>query len=59
MEDFTMSVLLEQAGSVFTQLIAWAGTVGSPIVGNPLMLVPYIIGFGFAGVGLFKTLTRR
>ena len=54
-----MSVLLEQAGSVFTQLIAWAGTVGSTIVGNPLMLVPYIIGFGFAGVGLFKTLTRR
>lgn len=59
MEGFTMATLISDAGLWFTQFVTWAGTVGSTVAGNPLMLTPYLVGFGFAGVGLFKSLTRR
>lgn len=52
----TVSTLLSSIGEVFSSAISWAGTVGSTIVGTPLLLLFCAIPLVGLGVGLFKRL---
>lgn len=53
----TLSSLLTSIGSVFTQVMSWAGTVGTTITGTPLLLLSCVgIPLSGIGVGMFKRL---
>lgn len=55
----TMSSLLTSIGSVFTQVISWAGSVGSTITNSPLLLLACVgIPLCGVGVGMFTRLIR-
>lgn len=47
----TVATLLSSVGDVFTQVISWAGTVGTTIVGNPVLLL-YCIAVPLCGIGV-------
>lgn len=52
-----MTELLSSVGSVFTQVVSWAGTVGETIVGTPvLLLFAVAVPLCGLGVGMFKRL---
>ena len=57
MEPVTIGSLLTSVGSVFTAVMGWAGTVGTTIVGNPLLLL-FAVGVPLCGlgIGMFKRL---
>lgn len=59
MTEVTMSTILEQIGTFFTQSVTWMGDVLDVIVGNPVLLVMVvampIVGFA---VGLLGRLIR-
>ena len=52
-----MTDLLTSVGTVFTQVVSWAGTVGETIVGTPvLLLFAVAVPLCGLGVGMFKRL---
>lgn len=51
-----MDAILSSVGQVFTQAIAWVGTVADTIVGEPLLLCFAVIPLVGLGVGMFKRL---
>ena len=52
-----MTDLLTSVGTVFTQVISWAGDVGETIVGTPvLLLFAVAVPLCGLGVGMFKRL---
>ena len=52
----TISTLLTNVGTIFTNAMTWAGEVGETIVGTPILLMFVIIPLVGLGVGLFKRL---
>lgn len=46
-----MSALLTDVGTVFTQVISWAGTVGTTITGTPVLLL-YCVAVPLCGIGV-------
>lgn len=59
MTETTMSTILTEIGTFFTQAITWLGDVLDVIVGNPVLLI-MVVGMpviGFA-VGLLNRLFR-
>lgn len=58
MEVVTLSSILTDIGSVFTQIISWVGTVTTTIVSSPLLLIGVSIPIAGAGIGFFKRLLR-
>lgn len=59
MTEVTMSTILTDIGTFFTQAVTWMGDVLDVIVGNPVLLVMVvampIVGFA---VGLLSRLIR-
>lgn len=55
-EKVAMNIIIEAINKIFTGAMEWAQTVGTTIVGNPLLLFGVVIGFVGLGVGLFKRL---
>jgi len=53
-----MSNLLTEYGSIFTQMIQWAGNVASTIVTTPIFLVGAGVVITGAAVNLFKKLVH-
>lgn len=53
-----MDSILTSITTVFTAAMGWAGSVGTAIAGNPLLLVGVVMGFVGVGVGLFRRLLR-
>lgn len=53
-----MDSILTSITTVFTSAMGWAGSVGTAIAGNPLLLVGVVMGFVGVGVGLFRRLLR-
>lgn len=47
----TVATLLSSVGTVFTQVISWAGTVGTTIVSDPVLLL-YCIAVPLCGIGV-------
>ena len=56
MEAMTMSALLTEIGTFFTQSIGWLGDLIDVIVGNPLLL---LMVAGFTVVGFVVGITSR
>lgn len=56
MEAVTMSALLTEIGTFFTQSIGWLGDLIDVIVGNPLLL---LMVAGFTVVGFVVGITSR
>ena len=56
METVTIATLLTSVGSIFTAAMGWAATVGTTVVGTPLLLIFVLIPVVGLGVGLFKRL---
>ena len=54
----TLSTLLTNVGEVLTSAVEWMTTIGTAVVETPALLVPFAIGIGVAGVGLFKSLSH-
>lgn len=55
----TLSSLLGDIGSVFTQVISWAGTVGETVTSTPVLLLACVgIPLCGLGVGMFTRLIR-
>lgn len=55
----TLSSLLGDIGSVFTQVISWAGKVGETVTGTPVLLLACVgIPLCGLGVGMFTRLIR-
>lgn len=52
----TMATIITAIGDIFEAGMDWAATVGTTVVGNPLLLFGVTIGFVGLGVGLFKRL---
>jgi len=52
----TLGTFLGDATSVFGKAIDWVGTVGSTIIGSPILLAFCAIPLVGVGVGLFKRL---
>lgn len=46
-----MADLLTNIGTVFTQVISWAGTVGTTITGTPVLLL-YCVAVPLCGIGV-------
>lgn len=46
-----MADLLTSIGTVFTQVISWAGTVGTTIVDTPVLLL-YCVAVPLVGIGV-------
>lgn len=46
-----MEALLTSVGQVFTQVISWAGTVGTTITGTPVLLL-YCVAVPLCGIGV-------
>lgn len=46
-----MADLLTSVGTVFTQVISWAGTVGTTITGTPVLLL-YCVAVPLCGIGV-------
>lgn len=59
MTESTMSTILTEIGTFFTQAVTWMGDVLDVIVGNPVLLVMVVAMpvVGFA-VGLLSRLIR-
>lgn len=53
-----MESVLTNISTVFTSAMGWAGSVGTAVVENPLLLVGVVMGFVGVGVGLFRRLLR-
>lgn len=51
-----MTEVLSNITTVFTAAMGWAGSVGTAVVDNPLLLVGVVMGFVSVGVGLFRRL---
>lgn len=47
----TLASLLSSVGSVFTQVMTWAGTVGTTVTNTPLLLLS-CVGIPLCGVGV-------
>lgn len=56
MEAVTISSILTDVGSIFTEAIGWVGDVATTIAGQPILLIFTIIPLVGLGVGLFKRL---
>lgn len=54
----TANALITAVGDWFTAAIGWTGTVGTTILGNPLLLGFAALPVVGLGVGLFKRLLR-
>lgn len=54
----TIATILEQVTSIVTSAISWAGSFGTVITSNPLILMFVIVPFVGLGVGLIKRLIR-
>lgn len=46
-----MADLLTSIGTVFTQVISWAGTVGTTITSTPVLLL-YCVAVPLCGIGV-------
>lgn len=59
MTEVTMTTILEQIGTFFTQSVTWMGDVIDVIVSNPILLIMVVAMpvVGFA-VGLLSRLIR-
>lgn len=59
MAEVTMSSILTEIGTFFTQAVTWMGDVLDVIVGNPVLLV-MVVAMPVAGfaVGLLSRLIR-
>lgn len=55
----TITTLLTSVGTVFTQVLTWAGKVGETVVGTPVLLL-FCVGVPLCGlgVGFFTRLLR-
>ena len=51
-----LGAILTSVGSIFSSALSMAGTVGSTIVGSPLLLVFCVLPLVGLGVGLFRRL---
>ena len=53
----TIATLLTSVGEVFTKVMSWAGSVGSTIVGTPVLLL-FAVGVPLCSMGvvMFKRL---
>lgn len=47
----SLSTLLSSIGTVFTQVMSWAGTVGTTITETPLLLLA-CVGIPLCGIGV-------
>lgn len=56
MEEITMSALLTEIGTFFTQSVTWLGDLLDVIIGNPLLL---LMVAGFTVVGFVVGITSR
>lgn len=57
-EATPLSMFLENAGTVITQMWTWVSNVANTIVSTPIYFVPIGIFLAGAAVGLFKRLFR-
>lgn len=55
-EVSAMTEILTAAGEIFTQTVTWAGETVTFVTGEPLMLIPAILGVAFLGVSLYRRL---
>ena len=51
-----MADILTGVGSVFTQAIAWVGTIGTTITSTPILMLFCSLPLVGLGVGLFRRL---
>lgn len=51
-----MAAIISDVGTIFSAAMGWAGTVGTTIAENPLLLMFVIIPIVGLGVGLFRRL---
>ena len=54
----SLAAILATVTSVFTEAIKWVGTVGTTIVGNPLLMIGCCLPLIGVGVYLFKRLLK-
>ncbi len=54
----TLAAIVAAIGDIFEAGMSMAATVGTTVVGSPLLLFGVVIGFVGLGVGLFKRLLR-
>lgn len=47
----TIATLLSSVGTVFTQVVGWAGKVGEVVVGTPVLLL-FCVGVPLCGLGV-------
>lgn len=52
----TLATVITNIGSVFEGMIGWMGSLLSFIQSNPLILIGFVISFGFVVVALIKRL---
>ena len=55
-ETVTIATLIGYVGNIFTAAMSWAASVGTAIVGSPLLTMFCILPLVGLGVGLFKRL---
>lgn len=51
-----MAEILTSVGSVFTAMLGLATETVDFIVATPLVMLPILVGLGFTGVRLFKSI---
>ena len=54
----TLATTLADVTTVFSSAIGWVGTVASTIAGEPLLLIPCVLGLGGIAIGYFKRMAR-
>lgn len=54
--DVTMANFISAVGEWFTAAVGWVGTVGTTIMGSPIMLAFVSVPLVGLGVGLFRRL---
>lgn len=58
MESITMSTILTDIGTFFTQALTWVGNVCETIVSEPLLLIFVAMGVAGVAIGYVSRLIR-
>lgn len=56
MGEGVLAGYLTNAGTVFTSMVGWLGSIGSAVLSTPVLFVPCVIGIAFVAAGLFMKL---
>lgn len=54
---YTLATHLENIGIVLTSVVGWVGSAAEMVTGQPLLLVPCIMGVGLIGLSVIKRFT--